>query len=166
MTTNPPTTVAAARALWVVLLVAGGSACATMGPWVDATGYDDTADIQQVRQRISDLRFMKGRQPAVPFTVAQIHLEEAKKRIAEGRNVVAALEHAVESAADEGERDINYWHLEVDRLEDLPIPASLLQPPRLSIAIAVLRHAADQHPRYLVLLATSSTVSYERPQAY
>jgi hypothetical protein len=151
-----------------VLAAAGVAACAMGGPtwWTgpDPT-YDDAVDVQRVRAGIAALRREYRRGPTALFSVGQLHLANARQKIvAEGRNPEVAVEHAIESMVDEGARGVNYWTLKVDRLEDLRPPADLVQPPRLSLAVAILRQRADQHPRYFVVLVTSSLLEHEEPR--
>jgi hypothetical protein len=152
----------------VVAFAAGVAACATGGPswWTgpDPT-YDDAVDVQRVRAGIAALRREYHRGPTALFSVGQLHLASARQKIvAEGRNPEVAVEHAIDSMVDEGARGVTYWTLKVDALEDLRPPADLVQPPRLSLAIAILRQREGQHPRYVVVLVTSSLLEHEEPR--
>jgi len=149
------------RALATGALVVAVAACATSGPWIDPTGYDDTADAQRIREQISFARFQHNRSAAQPFLVAQENLEHARRRITEGRDPDAALEHSIGAAADESERTVRWYRVDVERLEELTIPAAFLIPQQLNVAIAIVRRPPEQHPRYLVLFATSSIDNIE-----
>jgi hypothetical protein len=118
--------------------------------------YDDAGDVEKIRARVSQLRARQNRGLAAPFMVVRSNLASVKQSIAEGWEPEVALEYNLQGSADDSERTIRYWCLRIDKLEELKVPADLMRPIRLNLAIAIFRFPPERRPRYLVLLATPS----------
>lgn len=144
-----------ARAVAAALVAAVGVvACAATMPWVADPGYDDALDAHAVLARLAAGRAQSGAGTTGPSQVAQVLLDRAKGRVAEGRAPELAVEHAIEAAANDGERLMHWWMLKVEDLRTMTFPAELATKGRLQIAVAVFRQAPGNRPRYLVALAT------------
>jgi hypothetical protein len=129
----------------------------TQGFWTGADPtYNDNFDVQDVRERLTQLRLQYHAGPTAPFQIAEPRILTARRSIAEGRDPEVAYHYAFQGSADEGERTVRWWLLAVDRLEDLKFPRIFFERPRLQVAIGIVRHKGEARPRYLVVLATPS----------
>jgi hypothetical protein len=148
------------RRVVMLAALAAAAGCAstwTMRFWTGADPtYDDNFDVQEVRERLTQLRLQYHVGPTTPFQVAEPKILTARKRIAEGADPELAFDHALVGSVDESGRAVRYWLLAVDRFEDLKFPRMLFERKRLQVAIGIVRHQGQARPRYVVVLATPS----------
>lgn len=119
---------------------------------------EDLVEADQVRANLNELRARRGRSAALPFPVVDGYLADAKKRIERGRDPSRALDAALQTAADEGDRDIRCWSLVTHDLNAVKFPSTLLTSRDLHAGITVIhRQATDGTARdeYIVLVAMS-----------
>src|SRR5262249_54028498 len=115
-------------------------------------------DADRVRAHLTELRLRRGRSAVMPFPVVDGYLADAKRRIEKSRDPRRALEDALQSAADDGERDIRYWSLVTRDLHAVQFPATLVDTPDLHAGIVVMHvwpgdgTAGDE---FIVLIAMS-----------
>ena len=120
----------------------------------DRVAARDRADAEQVRAHLTTLRAANGREAAVPYAAAEIHLRGARRRVLAGDDPRIVFEDLLQLAADNSERDIAFWSTRVLDLEDIKFPAKLLRSRHLTVGIMVVHPPAHGAvPDYLVLFA-------------
>jgi hypothetical protein len=144
--------------LALVTAVACADSEVTSGPAAEAAEEraltDDVAAAERVRANLTALRARNGRSPAGTFVVAEPLLRRARVRILAGRPPDQVLEDQLQLAANNGERDIGYWSIEVTSPDDVRFPAKLVRSRRMNVAIVVVRPPSHSgKPSMLVLFA-------------
>ena len=118
-------------------------------------GQDDPRDVERVLDRITTLRARQGRAAARRLTAVEGNIAAAARRIAaEGRTPTDALNDAMQATADQTHGSVKGWWIDAAKLDELDLPAEVLQAPSLTVGVAVSSYRREDEPwmRYVVVL--------------
>ncbi|HVR04048.1 MAG TPA: hypothetical protein VMT47_18070 [Polyangia bacterium] len=121
-------------------------------------GRDKPGDADKVFERLGALRARQKRPVPTRFTAGDASVVAAAHRIAtEGRDPTDALNDALTGANAVVQNQVRGWWVDTDKLEDLELPADLIEAATLNVSIAVshYRRAGEPWMRYVVLLVIS-----------
>jgi hypothetical protein len=145
---------------------------AVFGTYALFAGRDDPRDVERVVERLTALRARQGRPAAHRLTSAEPDIAAAARRVAaEGRDPTDALNDALETTAERTHGSVRGWWVDAAKLDELELPAELLQAPTLNLAIAVTHYRREGEPwtRYVVVLVVATpqqTLARAIPRAF
>jgi hypothetical protein len=140
--------------------VGGGSGKALgaiFGAYSLFDGRDDPGDPARVWKRLTDLRARKGRAAPGRMSAIEADVATATRRIAaEAHAPDQALQEALEAASARVHSEVRGWWIEATKLDEMDIPADLIQAssPNIAIAVSHYRRADEPWTHYVVVIVS------------